>query len=146
MRVVLIQPRMPRFGIDAQEHWQLTRPRDFDSGQRYPVIVLVYGGPTGQLVTEELGDYHRVDWVLRWRPASPWQLQLSVDNLLDEARQMVITTQMGSTTMLQRRLRVGYTRAARLMDMLEADGIVGPFEGSKARKVLVPKEELEAGG
>jgi S-DNA-T family DNA segregation ATPase FtsK/SpoIIIE len=73
-------------------------------------------------------------------------VDLGEDDLLDEARQMVITTQMGSTTMLQRRLRVGYTRAARLMDMLEADGVVGPFEGSKARKVLVSKEELEAGG
>jgi S-DNA-T family DNA segregation ATPase FtsK/SpoIIIE len=71
---------------------------------------------------------------------------LGDDTLLDDARQMVITTQMGSTTMLQRRLRVGYTRAARLMDMLEADGVVGPFEGSKARKVLVPKEEQEASG
>lgn len=68
------------------------------------------------------------------------------DDLLDDARQMVIATQMGSTTMLQRRLRVGYTRAARLMDMLEADGVVGPFEGSKARKVLIPKEEQEASG
>ena len=71
---------------------------------------------------------------------------LGEDTLLEDARQMVIVTQMGSTTMLQRRLRVGYTRAARLMDMLEADGVVGPFEGSKARKVLVPKEEQEASG
>lgn len=68
------------------------------------------------------------------------------DHLLEDAREMVIATQMGSTTMLQRRLRVGYTRAARLMDMLEADGVVGPFEGSKARKVLIPKEEQEASG
>ena len=68
------------------------------------------------------------------------------DNLLEDARAMVVTTQMGSTTMLQRRLRVGYTRAARLMDMLEAEGVVGPFEGSKARKVLIQKEEQEAGG
>jgi S-DNA-T family DNA segregation ATPase FtsK/SpoIIIE len=71
---------------------------------------------------------------------------LGDDTLLEDARQMVIVTQMGSTTMLQRRLRVGYTRAARLMDMLEADGVVGPFEGSKARKVLVPKDEQEASG
>ncbi|RKZ18185.1 cell division protein FtsK [bacterium] len=68
------------------------------------------------------------------------------DILLEDAREMVIATQMGSTTMIQRRLRVGYTRAARLMDMLEADNVVGPFEGSKARKVLIAKEEQEASG
>jgi S-DNA-T family DNA segregation ATPase FtsK/SpoIIIE len=73
-------------------------------------------------------------------------IDLGEDDLLDDARQMVITTQMGSTTMLQRRLRVGYTRAARLMDMLEAEGVVGPFEGSKARKVLVENKQQEAGG
>ena len=71
-------------------------------------------------------------------------IDLGEDELLDQARDLVIATQMGSTTMLQRRLRVGYTRASRLMDMLEAAGVVGPFEGSKARKVLVAKEEMES--
>ena len=70
-------------------------------------------------------------------------IDLGEDELLEQARSLVIATQMGSTTMLQRRLRVGYTRASRLMDMLEAAGVVGPFEGSKARKVLVEKDEME---
>jgi S-DNA-T family DNA segregation ATPase FtsK/SpoIIIE len=73
-------------------------------------------------------------------------VDLGEDELLDEARKLVVTTQTGSTSMLQRRLRVGYTRAARLMDMLEEAGVVGPFEGSKAREVLVPREEIEAQG
>ncbi len=71
---------------------------------------------------------------------------LGEDELLDEARRMVVLSQTGSTSMLQRRLRVGYTRAARLMDMLEEAGVVGPFEGSKAREVYIKKEELEADG
>lgn len=71
-------------------------------------------------------------------------IDLGEDELLDEAKKLVVLSQSGSTSMLQRRLRVGYTRAARLMDMLEASGVVGPFEGSKAREVLISREELEA--
>jgi S-DNA-T family DNA segregation ATPase FtsK/SpoIIIE len=76
----------------------------------------------------------------------PGGVDLGEDELLEEARRMVILSQSGSTTMLQRRLRVGYTRASRLMDMLEAAGVVGENEGSKARVVLIPKEELEGEG
>jgi DNA segregation ATPase FtsK/SpoIIIE, S-DNA-T family len=76
----------------------------------------------------------------------PGGVDLGDDDLLDEARRMVILSQSGSTTMLQRRLRIGYTRASRLMDMLEAAGVVGENEGSKARVVMVSKEELEAEG
>ncbi|MGD9140665.1 MAG: DNA translocase FtsK, partial [bacterium] len=59
------------------------------------------------------------------------------DDLFQEAAQIVVTTQQGSVSILQRRLRVGYSRAARLIDLLEEAGIVGPFEGSKARQVLI---------
>jgi DNA segregation ATPase FtsK/SpoIIIE-like protein len=71
-------------------------------------------------------------------------VELGDDVLLEEARRIVVLSQIGSVSLLQRRLRVGYTRAARLMDMLEEQGVVGPFEGSKAREVLVGRDELEA--
>ncbi|RKZ05301.1 DNA translocase FtsK, partial [bacterium] len=65
------------------------------------------------------------------------------DELFDKAKELVIFHQQGSISLIQRRLRVGYARAARLIDMLERAGIVGPFEGSKARRVLVSREEYE---
>jgi len=66
------------------------------------------------------------------------------DELFDKAARLVVESRAASTSHLQRRMRLGYSRAARIMDMLEADGIVGPSEGSNRREVLVPKDYFDA--
>jgi S-DNA-T family DNA segregation ATPase FtsK/SpoIIIE len=65
------------------------------------------------------------------------------DPLLDKAIEVVVTAQTASVSLLQRRLRVGYTRAGRLIDMLERRGIISPYEGSKPRRVLISEHDLE---
>jgi len=62
------------------------------------------------------------------------------DNMFEEAARLIVRHQQGSTSLIQRKLKLGYNRAGRLIDQLEAAGIVGPFEGSKAREVLVQDE------
>lgn len=62
--------------------------------------------------------------------------------MLDEAIKVVVENGMASTSLLQRKLKLGYARAARIVDEMEQRGVVGPYEGSKPRKVLISKEQL----
>ena len=65
---------------------------------------------------------------------------MDLDSSFTDAARLVVQIQHGSTSMIQRRLKLGYNRAGRIMDQLEAMGIVGPSEGSKAREVLIYDE------
>ncbi|MBQ8562672.1 MAG: hypothetical protein IJ443_02120, partial [Firmicutes bacterium] len=66
------------------------------------------------------------------------------DDLLPEAIDLVVRSGQASVSMLQRRFRIGYNRAARIVDMMEARGIIGPQDGSRPRQVLMTEAELEA--
>jgi S-DNA-T family DNA segregation ATPase FtsK/SpoIIIE len=89
------------------------------------------GYPTAFLLPEYVGDDE----------IGPGDVDLrNRDELFDDAARIVVLNQMGSTSMIQRKFSIGYNRAGRLMDQLEAAGIVGPSEGSKARQVLIQEE------
>ena len=66
------------------------------------------------------------------------------DELYRDAVELIIDSGQASASMLQRRFRIGYNRAGRLIDTMEANGIIGPSEGSRPRKVLISKEEYES--
>ncbi|MGI6755519.1 MAG: DNA translocase FtsK 4TM domain-containing protein [Atopobiaceae bacterium] len=91
-------------------------------------------------------DYHE-EILTAVTPNTPGSVGADLDDdddpLVWEAAQIVVDTQLGSTSGLQRKLKVGYARAGRIMDMLEAKGVVGPQDGSKPREVLLDQDQLE---
>lgn len=102
---------------------EIERICEFISGQQ--------GYPTAFMLPEYMGDAEgdAVEADLENR-----------DELFDEAARVVVMNQMGSTSMIQRKFSIGYNRAGRIMDQLEAAGVVGPSEGSKARQVMIQDE------
>ena len=117
------------------------------SGQGEPIRIhgaFISGEETERLVEQIKGTNYEAEEIPVFLGRSDIDaIPEDRDSLFDEAVQVVLDHQQASTSFLQRRMKVGYSRAARLMDELEGAGIVGPAEGAKPRDILIESEEIE---
>ena len=143
-RVILDQPGAERL-IGKGDMLLLTASSNVSRRLQAPWV-------SGEEVSEAVAHWRRQGGVsepivsiadVEERPSSRGGPDDDDDELLQAALELVVRSQLGSTSMLQRKLRVGFARAGRLMDLLERQGVVGPSEGSKARAVLMTPGELD---
>ncbi len=118
-------------------HGPLVTEKEIATAARY---IKRFGKPDYQrnvLTHQPLGGNGKVS-----RATTVEEIEDIADPMYDQAVRMVVETRKASASYIQRRLRLGYTRSARLLDMMEKEGIVGPLAGSKGREVLVPKDHF----
>jgi len=94
-----------------------------------------------EFIKSQMPEVSYDEAIVEYKPEASRLTEVPSDELYEQAKEVVVNARTASASLLQRRLRIGYTRAARLLDLLEQEGVIGPAEGSKPREVLIEKSE-----
>jgi S-DNA-T family DNA segregation ATPase FtsK/SpoIIIE len=94
-----------------------------------------------EFIKSQMPEVNYDEAIVEYKPETSRLTEVPSDELYEQAKEVVVNARTASASLLQRRLRIGYTRAARLLDLLEQEGVIGPAEGSKPREVLIEKSE-----